>query len=127
MHPRTQKSVRRFGLEKLLNSIPDLITTEPLGYLDFMQLEINSDFVITDSGGIQEETTFLQIPCLTLRENTERPITITQGTNQLVQLDKEHITSAAMEILDGNRKQGTIPKFWDGKTSSRIVKIFSKL
>jgi UDP-N-acetylglucosamine 2-epimerase (non-hydrolysing) len=127
MHPRTQKSVRRFGLEKALNSMPDLIITEPLGYLDFLHLELNADFVITDSGGIQEETTFLQIPCLTLRENTERPITLSEGTNQLVQLDREHIITAAEEILKGNRKKGNVPKYWDGKTSERIVEIFSKV
>jgi UDP-N-acetylglucosamine 2-epimerase (non-hydrolysing) len=124
MHPRTCNNIRRLGLGDLLDSIPNLIVTEPLGYLDFLKLEMQSEVVITDSGGIQEETTFLQIPCLTLRANTERPITITEGTNQMVQLDTEHIITAAMSILDGNHKQGTIPKYWDGKTSERIVNIF---
>jgi UDP-N-acetylglucosamine 2-epimerase (non-hydrolysing) len=127
MHPRTQKSVRRFGLDKVIDAMPDLIVTEPLGYLDFLDLELNADFVITDSGGIQEETTFLQIPCLTLRENTERPITVSEGTNQLVKLDTEHIVKAAEDILNGIRKPGKIPKYWDGKTSERIVEIFCKL
>lgn len=124
MHPRTRNNIQKLGLEKLLNSIPNLIITEPLGYLDFLKLEMHSDFTITDSGGIQEETTFLQIPCLTLRENTERPITLTQGTNQLVELDTEKIILSAAEIIQGKRKLGSIPEFWDGKTAERIVKIF---
>jgi UDP-N-acetylglucosamine 2-epimerase (non-hydrolysing) len=127
MHPRTQKNMRSFGLEKAFSAIPDLIITEPLGYLDFLQLEQNADFIVTDSGGIQEETTYLQIPCLTIRNNTERPITISEGTNQLVNLDSEKIISAMEEIIKGNRKQGSIPKYWDGQTSKRIVEIFSRL
>jgi UDP-N-acetylglucosamine 2-epimerase (non-hydrolysing) len=127
MHPRTRNNIQKLGLEALLASIPNLLVTEPLGYLDFLQLEMNAEIVITDSGGIQEETTFLQIPCLTLRENTERPITISEGTNQMVQLEIEHIVSTALDIIKGNRKQGNIPKYWDGKTSERIVDIFKHL
>ncbi|MFO7659657.1 MAG: UDP-N-acetylglucosamine 2-epimerase (non-hydrolyzing) [Candidatus Cloacimonadaceae bacterium] len=126
MHPRTRKNVSAFHLETVLNSIPNLISTEPLGYLDFLKLEMNADFVISDSGGIQEETTFLQIPCLTLRDNTERPITITEGTNQLVALDTQKIVNAVQSILAGNRKIGSIPQFWDGHTSERIVDILLK-
>lgn len=124
VHPRTMHNIQRFGLEYLLYDMQNLIITEPLGYLAFIKLETNADFVITDSGGIQEETTYLQIPCLTLRENTERPITITEGTNQLVELDKDKILQAALEIIGGKRKTGKIPEFWDGKTSERIVKKF---
>ncbi len=124
MHPRTRNNIQTLGLDSLLKSIPNLIVTEPLGYLDFLNLEMNADMVVTDSGGIQEETTFLQIPCLTLRENTERPITITEGTNQLVKLDTEHIVEAALEIVNGKYKLGSIPKYWDGKTSERIVNLF---
>lgn len=124
MHPRTKNNIQKLGLGSLLDSIPNLILTEPLGYLDFLNLEMNSDIVITDSGGIQEETTFLQIPCLTLRENTERPITIWEGTNQMVKLETEDIVNTALNIINGNHKQGSIPKYWDGHTSERIVDIF---
>jgi len=124
MHPRTLNNIKKLNLENLLSTIPNLIVTEPLGYLDFLNLEMHADFVITDSGGIQEETTFLQIPCLTLRENTERPITITEGTNQLVKLDQNSIVKAAVEIISGKRKTGKIPHYWDGHTSERIVNIF---
>jgi len=127
MHPRTRYNIQKLGLDSVLASIPNLIVTEPLGYLDFLNLEMNADVVITDSGGIQEETTFLQIPCLTLRENTERPITITEGTNQLVKLDTKSISEAALNILEGKIKPGSIPKFWDGKTAERIVNIFKQL
>lgn len=124
MHPRTKNNIQKLGLGLVLDSIPNLIITEPLGYLDFLKLEMEAGIVITDSGGIQEETTFLQIPCLTLRENTERPITITEGTNQMVKLQTEEIIKAAFNILNGNHKQGIIPKYWDGQTSERIVDIF---
>lgn len=97
--------------------------TEPLGYLDFLHLEMKAQIVITDSGGIQEETTFLQIPCLTLRENTERPITISEGTNQLVKLETDAIVKAAEDVLNGNFKHGKIPDLWDGHTSERIVQV----
>jgi UDP-N-acetylglucosamine 2-epimerase (non-hydrolysing) len=127
MHPRTRNNIAQLGLEDVLASIPNLVVTEPLGYLDFLKLEMHSELIVTDSGGIQEETTFLQIPCLTLRENTERPITITEGTNQLVKLDQESIIKAALDVLKGNRKQGSIPKYWDGQTSKRIVDIFKQL
>ena len=127
MHPRTKKNISVFKLESLLNSIPNLFITEPLGYLDFLKLETQAGFVITDSGGIQEETTFLSIPCLTLRDNTERPITITEGTNQIVKLDTEIIIKQAMDIVNGLRKSGVIPKYWDGHTSERIVDIFANL
>ena len=98
----------------------------PIGYLDFMNLMMNAKFVLTDSGGIQEETTVLGIPCLTLRENTERPVTITEGTNQLVGVKTENITQNAMKILEGKGKKGRVPEFWDGKASARIIDIIAK-
>lgn len=123
-HPRTQKSIKDFNL---LNLLPianqQFILTEPLGYLDFLKLEMNSKFVMTDSGGIQEETTALNIPCLTLRSTTERPITITQGTNTLVWNNTERITEEAFKILDGKGKQGTCPELWDGQAAERIIEI----
>lgn len=87
---------------------------------------MNAEFILTDSGGIQEETTFFGVPCLTLRENTERPITITEGTNQLVPLDSESIVQYSMKILQGEVKKGTIPKYWDGNTAERVVKVLDK-
>ena len=95
----------------------------PLGYLDFLCLLGNAVMVLTDSGGIQEETTALGVPCLTLRENTERPITISQGTNLLVGTDPAKIVAAATEILEGKGKTGRVPELWDGRTGERIVDI----
>ena len=121
MHPRTKKNIQNLGLQDALDKIPNLHITEPIGYLDFMKLQMNAKLILTDSGGIQEESTYFGIPCLTLRENTERPITITQGTNQLVPLDAKSIVEYTMKILDGDIKQGSIPKYWDGKTAERVV------
>lgn len=123
MHPRTSKNIELLGLSSKLAEIPNLIITEPIGYLDFLKLQMNARFILTDSGGIQEESTYFGVPCLTLRENTERPITITEGTNQLVPLDSESIVKYSMKILQGDLKQGTIPKFWDGKTAQRVVNV----
>jgi len=126
MHPRTSKNIERLGLSSKLAEIPNLIITEPIGYLDFMKLQMNAKFILTDSGGIQEESTFFGVPCLTLRENTERPITITEGTNQLVPLDSRSIVQYSMKILQGEVKKGTIPKYWDGNTAERVVKVLDK-
>ncbi|MDD3534847.1 MAG: UDP-N-acetylglucosamine 2-epimerase [Candidatus Cloacimonetes bacterium] len=123
MHPRTRKNIERLGLNPLLESVPNLIISEPIGYLDFMWLQMHAKFILTDSGGIQEESTFFGVPCLTLRENTERPITISEGTNQLVPLDTKSIIRYCYEILDGKVKKGTIPMYWDGKTAERVVKV----
>jgi UDP-N-acetylglucosamine 2-epimerase (non-hydrolysing) len=92
-----------------------------LGYFEFGRLVSGSLFVLTDSGGIQEETTVYGIPCITLRENTERPITIWEGTNELAGSDTEKIVDLSFKILDGKWKKGSIPKLWDGKTAQRIV------
>ena len=122
MHPRTKNSIQKFNLEDKLKKI---VVTEALGYLDFISLLSQSKFVLTDSGGIQEETTYLKIPCLTIRKSTERPITINQGTNILVN-SREEIENALKNnlILKHDIK---IPKYWDGCTASRIVKILSKI
>jgi UDP-N-acetylglucosamine 2-epimerase (non-hydrolysing) len=100
---------------------------EPVGYLDFLKMESEAAMVLTDSGGIQEETTILNIPCLTLRKNTERPVTLTEGTNILVGPYPEKIVAAAENILNGNIKAGSIPKYWDGKAAERIVDVFLKI
>ena len=123
MHLRTRKMIRRFELTGYLKRMKNVVVTPPLGYLDFLKLLCESRFVLTDSGGIQEETTALGIPCVTLRHNTERPLTITMGTNTLVGNDTGKILAAARLILWGGSRPGRVPEFWDGKTSARIVKI----
>jgi UDP-N-acetylglucosamine 2-epimerase (non-hydrolysing) len=96
---------------------------EPLGYLEFLGLMADTRLVLTDSGGIQEETTILGVPCLTLRENTERPITVTEGTNLVVGSCKERVVAEALRILEGEAKTGRVPKLWDGRAAERIVRI----
>jgi len=126
MHPRTRARLAEFGFAGKFERMANLIVTEPLGYLDFLKLESNCKFALTDSGGLQEETTVLGIPCLTLRENTERPATITEGTNTLVGTDPEKIIEESMKIFAGEGKSGRIPKFWDGKAAERIVAIICR-
>jgi len=123
MHPRTKKRLIELGLEKKFKDIKNLIVTEPMGYLDFLNLVVSSCFVLTDSGGIQEETTVLGIPCLTLRENTERPVTVTEGTNIVVGTDKQRIVGESMKIIEGKGKKGKIPELWDGRAAERIIGI----
>ena len=136
-HPRTQKQIKVFDYEKyfrpfelkqiyFINSKNLINLTNPLPYLEFLNLMINAKFVLTDSGGVQEETTFLGISCLTIRESTERPITVAEGTNILVGTDKERIINESLKIISGRGKMGKVPKFWDGKTAKRIVNIFKK-
>ncbi len=119
VHPRTKKLFGKKKFENLIQS-SNLMISDPLGYLDFIRLLSNSKFVLTDSGGIQEESTALGIPCLTLRENTERPITVSMGTNTIVGTDRELILSMVSEIIQTGGKKGIIPDLWDGKTASRI-------
>lgn len=123
MHPRSRKQLEIFGLLEQVNAIPNLRLIDPIGYLDFLKLEKYAQLVLTDSGGIQEETTVFGVPCLTLRENTERPITIELGTNQLIPLETDEIIKHAKEILAGNVKRGSIPPLWDGHTAERIVTV----
>jgi len=140
IHPRTKKQIAAFGLENAFVFHPstDISQTEfrnegnrnnrihafdPLGYLEFLNLMSHAKMVLTDSGGIQEETTVLNIPCITLRDTTERPITITEGTNVIVGDDPEKIIKEADRILTGNAKKGICPEIWDGKTAERIVKV----
>jgi UDP-N-acetylglucosamine 2-epimerase (non-hydrolysing) len=125
MHPRTRNNIKDTELESRLLSMENVILTEPIGYLDFLHLMSNAGLVMTDSGGIQEETTILGVPCMTLRENTERPVTITEGTNRLVEITKEKIMSAYTKIVNKDRTTGKKPKLWDGKAAERIVQIIA--
>jgi len=118
VHPRTRKQIDKCGIDAVRNPIKFI---GPLGYLDFLAMQMNALAVVTDSGGLQEESTYLGIPCLTLRENTERPVTVTVGTNTLIGRDLDLLETKLNEVLDGKGKQGEIPDMWDGGTSQRIV------
>jgi UDP-N-acetylglucosamine 2-epimerase (non-hydrolysing) len=126
-HPRTMQRLAETGLLERVQAMRELRLMEPLGYLEFLGLMANARMVLTDSGGIQEETTILGIPCLTLRENTERPVTISQGTNQLVGTAPQRITDAALRLLESDDGH-TIrrPELWDGHAAERIVAILRK-
>jgi len=126
VHPRTRKMIAHFGLDHLLRKNLNergIWATDPLAYLEFLHLNTHASMVITDSGGLQEETTVLGVPCITLRHNTERPITCTEGTNVLVGNGKAKILDTARKILAGSMKEGRIPDKWDGKAAERIVEI----
>ena len=119
VHPRTRKSLKKTGLYSKLKRSPGIRISEPLGYIPFMNLVFNSRLVITDSGGIQEETSYLGIPCLTLRPNTERPITISQGTNRLC--NPEHLLQEFTKALEDQPGQREPIELWDGHTAERAV------
>ena len=122
VHPRTRAKIREFGLNE--NGIT---LVDPVGSLDMLYAVKGAALVLTDSGGLQEETTVLGIPCITIRENTERPVTVTVGTNYLAGTDPGRILSAANEILAGNAKKGAIPPLWDGESSGRIADVFLEI
>ncbi len=125
IHPRAAKQARKFKLGKYFSSQSNsgIFRVKPLGYIDFLNLMCNSKFVLTDSGGIQEETTVLNIPCLTLRKNTERPVTVKQGTNIVVGADHRRIVRETTRIINGKEKKRRIPPLWEGKAAQRIVKV----
>lgn len=123
VHPRTRGNLEKFGIDLG----PNVHLTKPLSYMDFLNLWKDSALILTDSGGLQEETTALGIPCLTVRENTERPVTIDEGTNTLVGTDPQAILAAAAKVLAGQGKQGRRPELWDGKAAERIVVLLEKL
>lgn len=126
VHPRTRSRFVEFGLQQRVAALDKLAFIDPVGYLDFLALQKGAAVVLTDSGGVQEETTALGVPCITIRENTERPITITEGTNELVGLDVERILELSRKACSGQWKQGRVPELWDGKAAERIVEILRR-
>ena len=127
VHPRTVARLEELGLADTLRAVPGLRCTEPLGYNDFATLMSTAKLVATDSGGIQEETTALGVPCLTLRQGTERPVTVSQGTNVIVGLDREAIARETDAIVAGRGKKGSVPDGWDGKAAERIADALAQL
>ena len=123
IHPRTRQ---RFSDLKFKTYNLNLRLIDPVGYLEFLKLQKDATLVITDSGGIQEETTFLGVPCLTIRKNTERPVTVTVGTNILVGQDMDRLKAEVSQILNGSAKKGSVPPLWDGKAGSRIADVIEK-
>jgi UDP-N-acetylglucosamine 2-epimerase (non-hydrolysing) len=121
VHPRTRQRISEFGL-----NVDQLRLLDPLPYIQFLALQQHASVVITDSGGIQEETTYLQVPCLTLRDNTERPVTVTLGTNVLIGHDMSKLRAELSKIVDGKAKHGSVPPLWDGRASERIADILLK-
>ncbi|MCF8227282.1 MAG: UDP-N-acetylglucosamine 2-epimerase (non-hydrolyzing) [Bacteroidales bacterium] len=125
-HPRTTQRIQEFGFHQKLEDMNNMTVAEPLGYLSFLDLMAHARLVLTDSGGIQEETTILDVPCLTLRENTERPVTIKEGTNQIIGNKPEVIISETKSILNASQKTTNPPEKWDGQAASRIVSILRR-
>jgi UDP-N-acetylglucosamine 2-epimerase (non-hydrolysing) len=123
IHPRTRKQLALFGFGDRVARMPGLRLVDPLGYLEFLGLMASAALVLTDSGGLQEETTALGIPCLTLREGTERPVTVTEGTNTVVGTDPARIVAEARRALSGSGKAGRIPALWDGRASERAADV----
>jgi UDP-N-acetylglucosamine 2-epimerase (non-hydrolysing) len=126
VHPRTRKVIAEQGLSPIFERHPNLRAVDPMGYLEFVGLTSQAKLILTDSGGLQEETTALGVPCLTLREETERPITVEEGTNEVVGTDPDRIRQAADRILDGQGKKGRVPELWDGRASERIADLFAR-
>jgi len=123
VHPRTLHKLEQFGLRQRLEDNPHFFLTEPLGYLDFMRLQMEADIVLTDSGGVQEESTFFGVPCLTVRDNTERPVTITEGTNRLIGTTYDNIPEEVRRALANPVRKNSIPELWDGKAGERIADV----
>lgn len=125
MHPRTRAMITQAGLEHLL-TYPGLLPLPPMGYLEMLGLMRDARVVLTDSGGVQEETTALGVPCMTLRNNTERPITVEQGTNTIVGHDPVRILAEYNKVLSGGGKTGSLPRYWDGQAARRIVQTMQR-
>lgn len=127
IHPRTINNLKKFDLYERVSGISNLILTEPLDYFSFQKLIADCKFIITDSGGIQEESTYRLKPCITLRPNTERPSTVTIGSNTLLPFDNQLIKKIIQSIINGNYKKGNIPPLWDGKSTERIIDVLNKI
>lgn len=127
IHPRTVRNLETFGLLDKATAINGLVRTEPLDYFSFQKLIATCAFILTDSGGIQEESTFRRIPCLTLRPNTERPITVTMGSNELVPLEMDAVRAAIARIENGTFKKGQVPPLWDGRATERIFDVLEQV
>lgn len=128
VHPRTAQRLQEHNLDDFAKSMPNLKIVKPLAYLANLHAIAKAKFVLTDSGGIQEETTYLGVPCLTLRENTERPVTVIEGTNKVIGTNPKRILEETRHLLNGEVVIGQIPELWDGRTSERIIRlIFNKL
>ncbi|MBN1203711.1 MAG: UDP-N-acetylglucosamine 2-epimerase (non-hydrolyzing) [Myxococcaceae bacterium] len=127
VHPRTRKMLADQGLSGMLERSPGLRLVEPMGYLEFLALTSQARLILTDSGGLQEESTALGVACLTLRENTERPITVEQGTNLVVGTDPARIREEADRVLDGHGKKGRVPELWDGRSAERIAALYERV
>ena len=123
IHPRTRKNIERMGFQDRVNTMKNLLLLDPLGYLDFLCLMSSAAVVFTDSGGVQEETTILGIQCITLRENTERPVTVAEGTNRLVKIESKDIVKNYRDVKNCNIRKYSVPEFWDGKASERLVEV----
>jgi UDP-N-acetylglucosamine 2-epimerase (non-hydrolysing) len=126
LHPRTKKQLQAFGMLARVEALPGVKTVGPQGYLEMIDLVANAAVVLTDSGGLQEETTALGVPCITLRDETERPITVSEGTNVIVGTDVGRIMAALGDVLAGKAKKGHCPALWDGRTSERIVEVMRR-
>jgi len=124
IHPRTRSRIEEFGLSGIISS--NVVLSDPIGYIDFLALTKNAGLIVTDSGGIQEESTWLGVQCVTARDNTERPVTVDIGTNHLAGTNPDKILEISLSVLNGNRKEGRIPELWDGKTAERIMEIIHK-
>jgi UDP-N-acetylglucosamine 2-epimerase (non-hydrolysing) len=127
VHPRTQDRLKQFGLEPALAAATNVRVTPPLGYLPFLALTSQARFIITDSGGLQEESTALGVPCLTMRPNTERPITVTEGTSTLVGSDMASLERCLDQVLAGRYKRGRRPELWDGRAAERMAEILARV
>src|SRR5262249_24293874 len=126
MHPRSRKNLENCGLQEQLDKSPRLKISEPIGYLDMLKLNRHARMVITDSGGLQDEATVLGIPCITLRDNTERPITVEVGCNKVVGNDPDAIQTAVFSALSRNGQNIRTPELWDGKAAERIVDVIAQ-
>lgn len=126
VHPRTQARLERFNLARKLHDAAGVLQLPPAGYIDFLCLTSQARVIVTDSGGLQEESTVLGIPCLTARPNTERPVTVTEGSSTLVDSDPDQLRSRLQEVLSGTYKQGKCPELWDGRASERIAEVLMK-